>query len=55
MIHAILPIELADWVLEIPIIFHSSMKAFFSTWFGLWLLPIAKDWQLDPPVSGRVQ
>ena len=55
MIHAILPTELADWVLEIPIIFHASMKAFFSTWFGLWLLPIAKDWQLDPPVYGRVQ
>ena len=38
----IFPDALASWILALPFIIHMFLKGFFSTWLGLWLLPIAK-------------
>lgn len=29
---------LLDWVLSLPITLHQTVKAFVSTWLGIWLL-----------------
>ncbi len=39
----IFPDALARWILALPFIIHMFLKGFFSTWLGLWLLPIAKE------------
>jgi len=31
-----------DFVFSLPIVLHASLKAVVNTWFGFWLLPIAK-------------
>ncbi len=38
----IFPDVLASWLLALPFTIHMFLKGFFSTWLGLWLLPIAK-------------
>ena len=38
----IFPDALANWFFTLPFIIHMFLKGFFSTWLGLWLLPIAK-------------
>ena len=38
----IFPDALASWFFALPFIIHMFLKGFFSTWLGLWLLPIAK-------------
>ena len=38
----IFPDVLASWIWSIPFTIHVFLKGFFSTWLGLWLLPIAK-------------
>ena len=38
----IFPDALASWFFSLPFVIHMFLKGFFSTWLGLWLLPIAK-------------
>ena len=38
----IFPDTLASWLFGLPFVIHMFLKGFFSTWLGLWLLPIAK-------------
>ena len=38
----IFPDVLASWFFSLPFVIHMFLKGFFSTWLGLWLLPIAK-------------
>tara|TARA_B100000029_G_scaffold511296_1_gene604939 strand:+ start:1005 stop:1319 length:315 start_codon:yes stop_codon:yes gene_type:complete len=38
----ILPDVFASWLLALPFTIHLFLKGMFSTWLGLWLLPIAK-------------
>ena len=38
----IFPTAFASWIFALPFVIHMFLKAFFSTWFGLWLLPFAK-------------
>ena len=38
----IFPDGLASWFFSLPFVIHMFLKGFFSTWLGLWLLPIAK-------------
>ena len=38
----IFPDVFADFIWVLPIFIHQLIKAVVSTWFGLWLLPIAK-------------
>ena len=38
----IFPDVFVSWLLALPFTIHMFLKGFFSTWLGLWLLPIAK-------------
>ena len=38
----VLPDVAARWLLAFPFTIHILVKGIFSTWLGLWLLPIAK-------------
>ena len=38
----VLPDVFASWLLAFPFTIHILVKGIFSTWLGLWLLPIAK-------------
>jgi len=42
LLYFILPDVFASWILALPFTIHQFIKAMFSTWLGLWLLPIAK-------------
>ena len=38
----VLPDVFVSWLLAFPFNIHMLVKGIFSTWLGLWLLPIAK-------------
>ena len=38
-----LPDVVASWLLGLPFTVHVLLKGGFSTWLGLWLLPIARN------------
>ncbi|MBQ62930.1 MAG: hypothetical protein CMQ19_12760 [Gammaproteobacteria bacterium] len=38
----VLPDVFASWLLALPFTMHVLAKGIFSTWLGVWLLPIAK-------------
>tara|TARA_B100000586_G_scaffold198171_1_gene146567 strand:- start:116 stop:445 length:330 start_codon:yes stop_codon:yes gene_type:complete len=40
--YTIFPDVFADFIWVLPIFIHQLIKAVVSTWFGLWLLPIAR-------------
>ena len=40
--YLIFPDIFADFIWSLPVAIHQLFKAVLSTWFGLWLLPIAK-------------
>ena len=40
--YLIFPDIFADFIWSLPVAIHQFFKAVISTWFGFWLLPIAK-------------
>tara|TARA_B100000378_G_C17692653_1_gene288651 strand:- start:139 stop:468 length:330 start_codon:yes stop_codon:yes gene_type:complete len=40
--YLIFPDIFADFIWSLPVAIHQFFKAVISTWFGLWLLPIAR-------------
>ena len=42
LIYSIFKDVIADFIFSLPVVIHQFFKAIISTWFGLWLLPIAK-------------
>jgi len=42
IVYFVLPDVFARWLLAFPFTIHMLLKGIFSTWLGLWLLPIAK-------------
>ena len=38
----IFPDVVANWFLGLPFTLHMLVKGIFSTWLGLWLLPVAR-------------
>ena len=42
ILYFVLPDVLASWLLAFPFTIHMLVKGIFSTWLGVWLLPIAK-------------
>jgi len=39
----VFPEAVAQWIMNLPFIFHVSIKAVASTLLGFWLLPIARN------------
>lgn len=39
----VFPEAVAQWIMNLPFIFHVSIKAVASTLLGVWLLPIARN------------
>lgn len=39
----VFPEAVAHWIMDLPFIFHVSIKAVASTLLGVWLLPIARN------------
>ena len=42
ILYFVLPDVFASWLLAFPFTIHMLVKGIFSTWLGVWSLPIAK-------------